>query len=80
MTTKTLVKHLKRLENMIVGIRIDMLRVLNMPNQAGVTNLNQILEETAGSLKGKLPKNPMAWQKKIRKGWGKRLTALSVNK
>lgn len=36
-------------------------------------NRAQILRSTAGKLKGKLPENPVAWQRKIRAEWDHRL-------
>lgn len=71
MTTKTLIKKLQYLEKQINGLRWHILKLPK--NSVEKTALQKMLSETAGMLKDKMPKNPLAWQKKIRSQWDKRL-------
>jgi len=71
MTTKNLIKKLQSIEKQINGLRWHILKLPK--NTEEKTSLQKMLSKTAGMLKNKMPKNPIAWQKKIRNQWGERM-------
>lgn len=68
MTTQQITKQLDT-----ITYKLDWLRskLIQLPDNAKKKR-QRILLQTAGALKGKLPKNSVSWQRKIRKEWDSR--------
>lgn len=64
MATNTVIKKITQLEQ-----RVRMLELM----QHTKARRGQILMQTAGALRGKLPKNLVAWQRRVRNEWETRM-------
>lgn len=73
MTTKELTKQLNKIEAELRQIRISLVKdnSVEVDHVAAKNDqkIEKIWKQARKKLQGKLPKNPVAWQKKVRAEW-----------